>query len=120
MAIVSAVLARVFVDDLDTALPLYRQLSGDAEPRRFGFADVRLAWVGQFLLLQVPDGQQAAYERAATLLVDDISAARAAVESAGGTILEGPADAPNGPRMIARHADGTVFEYIELSRSATA
>jgi hypothetical protein len=28
-------------------------------------------------------------------------------------VLEGPGEAPNGPRMIARHGDGAVFEYIE-------
>ena len=31
----------------------------------------------------------------------------------GGQLLEGPAPAPNGDRLIARHPDGAVFEYIE-------
>jgi predicted enzyme related to lactoylglutathione lyase len=113
MPIVREVLARVFVDDLEAALPTYRRLSGDAETRRFAFRDVRLAQVGSFLLLQVPDGQRARYTRTATLLVDDIEAARSAVESGGGAVLEGPGDGPNGPRMIVRHGDGAVFEYIQ-------
>ncbi|MBR7826719.1 hypothetical protein KDK95_10425 [Actinospica sp. MGRD01-02] len=45
------VLARVFVDDLDSALPVYRALADDAEPQRFIFRDVRLVRVGAFLLL---------------------------------------------------------------------
>jgi hypothetical protein len=36
-----------------------------------------------------------------------------ALQAAGGEIAEGPAPAPNGARLIARHPDGTVFEYIE-------
>lgn len=114
-AIVHQVLARLFVDDLDAALPTYEALAGAEDTRRFAFQDVRLAWVGPFLLLQVPPGQRSRYERVATLLVDDIDSARAVVERHGGTVLEGPADAPNGPRMIARHADGAVFEYIQIA-----
>ncbi len=113
MPIVQQVLARVFVDDIDQALPTYQQLSGGAVPRRFGFRDVQIAWVGFFLLLQMPAEQRGRYERVATLLVEDIDTARAAVESSGGTVLEESVDAPNGPRMIARHGDGAVFEYIQ-------
>ena len=112
-AIVHSVLARVFVDDLAAALPIYQALSGPAVARRFEFGEVRLCWVGQFLLLQVPSAERGRYERVATLLVADIEAARRAVETAGGSVLDGPADAPNGARMIARHGDGAVFEYIE-------
>jgi len=113
MSIVRTVLARVFVDDLEAALPTYRTLAGDeAEPKLFDFRDVRLARVGPFLLLQVPADRRADYERAATLLVDDMPAAVEAVVAYGGEVLEGPSPAPNGARMIARHGDGTVFEYI--------
>jgi predicted enzyme related to lactoylglutathione lyase len=117
-ATVRQVLARVFVDDLDAALPTYEALAGIPDVRRFAFQDVRLAWVGPFLLLQVPADQRERYERVATLLVDDIDIARTAVQRHGGTVLEGPADAPNGPRMIARHADGAVFEYIQIAPDA--
>jgi hypothetical protein len=36
-------LARVYVDDLDVALPLYERLAGGAPVRRFGFRAVGLA-----------------------------------------------------------------------------
>jgi hypothetical protein len=42
------------------------------------------------------------------LLVTDTAVAATAV-----AVLDGPAEAPNGSRMIARHGDGAVFEYIE-------
>ncbi|WP_314174950.1 VOC family protein [Streptomyces winkii] len=111
MSNVIGVLARVFVDDLDAALPLYRSLAGGPEPARFRFGDVRLARVGPFLLLS---GDTAAYrDRVATLLVRDPEPVTSDVERAGGRILEGPSPAPNGRRLIARHPDGAVFEYIE-------
>jgi predicted enzyme related to lactoylglutathione lyase len=117
MPIVEVVLARVFVDDIDGALPLYETLSGTSDVRRFSFRDVELAWVGNFLLLSGPAESLTSYQRVATLIVNDIDAAAIAVESNGGTVLEGPAEAPNGPRKIGRHGDGAVFEYIELRQS---
>lgn len=94
MSIVSGVLARVFVDDIDLALPIYQRLSGDDAPRRFQFRDVDLAWVGPFLLLNVPTDQRADYARVATLLVESMDDAVSAVESTGGTVLEGPSPLP--------------------------
>ena len=110
MSNIAAVIARVVVDDLDRAIPLYQALSGVAEVQRFGFGGVRLASVGPFLLLS---GDTAAYrDRVATLLVRDLAAVVTAVERAGGQILDGPAPGPNGDRLIARNPDGAVFEYI--------
>jgi predicted enzyme related to lactoylglutathione lyase len=115
MSLVQAVLARVIVDDIDRALPLYQQLSGSSpeEIRRFAFRDVQLAWVGSFLLLSGPPAALVSYQRTATLLVSDVTAAAALVTAAGGTLLEGPDDGPNGPRLITRHPDGSIFEYIQ-------
>lgn len=111
MTNITGVLARVFVPDLDTAIPLYQELAGAADVRRFAFRDVQLARVGPFLLLA---GNTAAYrDRAATILVSQHAPVIAAIENSGGQIIEGPSAAPNGPRLIARHPDGSVFEYIE-------
>ena len=111
MSNIIGVLARVFVDDLDAALALYRSLAGGQEPVRFRFGDVELAQVGPFLLLS---GDTAAYrDRVATLVVRELEPVVADVERTGGQVLEGPSPAPNGRRLIARHPDGAVFEYIE-------
>ena len=114
MSNVRGVLARVYVDDLDAALPLYQALAGVDEVRRFEFRGVQVAWVGSFLLFS---GDTAPYrDRVATILVADMAPVVAAIEAAGGSLLEGPAPAPNGDRLIARHPDGSVFEYIEAKR----
>jgi hypothetical protein len=111
-----AVLARVYVDDLEAALPLYRELADGAEPARFSFRGVELARVGPFLLLS---GDVAAYrDRVATLSVRALEPVLAALAAAGADVLEGPAPGPNGRRLVARHADGSVFEYIETAAPA--
>jgi predicted enzyme related to lactoylglutathione lyase len=111
---ISEVLARVFVPDLDAAIPLYEELA-QARAEKFGFRDVELARVGPFLLLA---GNTAAYrDRTATISVASLAPVLAALESAGGEVIEGPAPAPNGARLIARHPDGAVFEYIETGEA---
>jgi predicted enzyme related to lactoylglutathione lyase len=111
MSNIIGMLARVFVDDLDASLPLYQGLADGQKPSRFRFRDVELARVGPFLLLS---GNTAAYrDRVATVLVRDLELVISEVGQAGGQILEGPSAAPNGRRLIARHPDGAVFEYLE-------
>lgn len=98
----------MLVADFDAATPLYEEL---AQGERFGFRDVEPARVGPFLLLA---GDTAGYrDRTATIQVTSLSPVLAALKSAGGKIVEGPAPAPNGARLIARHPDGAIFEYIE-------
>ena len=83
---ITGVLARVFVPDLETAIPLYQELSGAGEVQRFGFRDVQLAQVGPFLLLA---GNTAAYrDRVATILVGALVPVIAAIEAAGGQVIE--------------------------------
>jgi predicted enzyme related to lactoylglutathione lyase len=106
------VVARVEVEDIDAALPLYEALAG-TPGRRFRFGELSLAWVGSFLLLEGSAADLARVRRTATLLTDDLEECRRLVREAGGEVLEGPDPAPNGPRIIARHADGAVFEYIQ-------
>lgn len=113
MANIDGVLARVFVPDLDAAIPLYQELAEVTKISRLVFRDVELARIGPFLLLA---GNTAAYQdRVATILVRRLPPVIAAVTNAGGQVIEGPSPAPNGDRLIARHPDGSVFEYIEAA-----
>lgn len=105
------VLARAYVDDIDTALPLYRSLTG-AREHRFSFGPMRLARIGAFLLVQGATDDIRAHT--ATVAVRDMSAVVSAIEEHGGSVLEGPAVGPNGARAVIRHADSTVVEYIEV------
>jgi predicted enzyme related to lactoylglutathione lyase len=112
---ISMVLARVFVSDLDAAIALYEELA-QTQAERFAFRDLELARIGPFLLLA---GDTAGYrDRTATIQVASLEPVLAALKSAGGEVVEGPAQAPNGARLIARHPDGAVFEYIETGESS--
>lgn len=110
---IAGVLARVFADDLDAAIPCYERLAGEAAVR-FGFRAAEFAWVRPFLPLS---GHAAAYrDRVATLSVRDLVPVLAGIEGAGGRIAEGPSPAPSGRRPVTRHPGGSIFEYIESGR----
>jgi predicted enzyme related to lactoylglutathione lyase len=109
---INSVLARVEVDDLEIAIDQYRQLAGVDTVHRFTFGSIELAWVGPFLLLHGPRDALAAARRTATLIVDDMPEAMNLIAQAGGRTLEGPADGPNGTRLIAEFPGGAVFELI--------
>lgn len=109
---IRSVLARVEVDDLETAIGQYRQIAGVDAVRRFTFGSLELAWIGPFLLLHGPRDALAAARRTATLIVDDMSEAERRISQSGGRTLEGPADGPNGTRLIAELPGGAVFEVI--------
>jgi hypothetical protein len=110
VANIKDVLARVFVEDLDAAIGVYEELTGE-RAARFGFRDVELARVGPFLLLA---GNTDAYrDRIATVRVKSLAPVLDVLTHHGGEVIEGPGPAPNGARLIARHPDGSVFEYLE-------
>jgi hypothetical protein len=92
MSNITGVDARVIVEDLEAAIPLYQQLAQATSVNRFAFRDVQLAQVGPFLLLS---GDAAAYrDRAATLLVRRLPRVIVAIEDAGGRILDGSSRPP--------------------------
>lgn len=110
---IDAVLANVVVDDIDRSLPLYKSLAGVDEPVRFPFGDLDLAIVGSFLL--VSGAVENHPRQVASLLVSSISAVIAALGTADAEILEGPAPTANAAhRLVARHPDGAVFEYLQI------
>jgi hypothetical protein len=111
--IVIAVLARAYVDSIEDSLPLYQQLSGNSPAHRFSYADMALAKVGNFLLVEGADTDTRSH--VATLITTDIQRAATNIVGNSGSILEGPAPGPNGSRMIAQHPDGSIFEYVEVS-----
>jgi predicted enzyme related to lactoylglutathione lyase len=49
----------------------------------------------------------------ATVVVDSLDPVLDALRKAGGELLEAPNEVPNGTRIVARHPDGAVFEYMQ-------
>lgn len=108
---IRAMIANVEVENLEEALPLYRELAGDAAVRRFPFRDLELALVGPFLLYAGPLDKYVS--QTATVIVDSLDFVLQALSTAGAEILDEPSEVPNGTRMVARHPDGSVFEYLQ-------
>jgi predicted enzyme related to lactoylglutathione lyase len=104
-------IANVEVESLEDAIPLYRELAGDVDVRRFPYRELELALVGPFLLYAGP--LEKYVSQTATVIVDSLDSVLDTLDKAGAEILEAPNDVPNGTRIVARHPDGSVFEYMQ-------
>jgi predicted enzyme related to lactoylglutathione lyase len=116
---VLATLARVYVDDLDVALPTFVELTGEQPRLRFTHRDLDLASVGGYLLLAGSQEALAPYRGThATTIVDSLDQALRLVEQHGGEILSGPNEVPTGRNLTVRHPGGATIEYVEFHATA--
>ncbi|HJD80994.1 VOC family protein [Kitasatospora aureofaciens] len=110
-------LARVYVDDLDAALPTLRELTGEEPGLRFPYAGVEVARIGGLLVVAGTEEAVAPFRRVqATLLVDDLDGLGELLRAQGGELLDGPNQVPTGRNATARHPGGAVFEYVEFAK----
>ncbi|MGW3917661.1 VOC family protein [Streptomyces sp. NPDC005070] len=109
---IQAMIANVSVENLDDAIPFYKELAGTEEVRRFPYRELELALVGPFLLYSGPVENYVS--QTATVLVGSLDPVLDALGKVGAEILEEPNEVPNGTRIVARHLDGSVFEYLKL------
>ncbi|UGY94380.1 VOC family protein [Streptomyces gobiensis] len=104
---------RVCVDDLDSAIAVYERLTG-AEAMRFESGPVSAAAVGPFILMTGPAGHLEVLRKiTATLAVRDADTAVAELKAVGADIIAGPQPTPIGRSVVARHPDGSIFEYVD-------
>ncbi|MCH0563426.1 MULTISPECIES: VOC family protein [unclassified Streptomyces] len=112
MEILGATL-RVCVADLEAAIPFYERLAG-GRALRSGRGGVQVAAVGCFLLMSGPETELELLRKvAATIAVTDVDEARAVLTASGAEVIAGPLPTPAGRTLIARHPDGTVYEYAD-------
>ncbi|MFF7633674.1 VOC family protein [Kitasatospora sp. NPDC008050] len=113
--------ARLWPTELDLALPLFTELTGRPVDLRFAFGDLELATVGDFLLIAGPPQAQLPFRgQSATVVVDDLDAARATLASHGAVELTEELTGVTGRYLFARHADGSEVEYVEWTPEITA
>ncbi|MFI5684286.1 VOC family protein [Streptomyces sp. NPDC051636] len=104
---------RIYVDDLETAIPFYEQLTG-GRAMRFARGGVQVAAVGPFLLMSGPESQLELLRKVtATIAVKDVEEALRVLTGLGARIIAGPVATPVGHNLIAMHPDGSVFEYVD-------
>ncbi|UJB44768.1 VOC family protein [Streptomyces sp. A1-5] len=109
---------RVCVGDLDAAVTVYERLTG-AEAIRFQRGGVAVAAVGCFFLMSGPEAELSVLRKiTATLAVKDVDRAVADLTAVGADIIAGPLSTPIGRNLIARHPDGSVFEYVDRAQGA--
>ncbi|MGW7403456.1 VOC family protein [Streptomyces sp. NPDC054833] len=113
---VLATLARVYVDDIDRALPALRELTGEDVRSRFPYGGVEVVSIGGFLVVAGSAARLAPFrEVQSTLLVDDLDGLHELLDRHGGELVSGPNEVPTGRNATVRHPGGVVFEYVEHS-----
>ncbi|MER5933969.1 hypothetical protein [Streptomyces sp. NPDC002054] len=116
---VLATLARVYVDDLNVALPTFIELAGEQPRLRFTYRDLELASVGGYLLLAGSEEALAPYRGThATTIVESIDQVLRIIEQHGGEILDGPNEVPTGSNLTVRHPGGATIEYVQFHATA--
>lgn len=116
---VLATLARVYVDDLDVALPTFVELTGEQPRLRFTYRGLDLASVGGYLLLAGSEEALAPYRGThATAIVESIDRILSITEQHGGEILDGPNEVPTGRNLTVRHPGGATIEYVQFHAAA--
>ncbi len=116
---VLATLARVYVDDLDVALPTFVELTGEQPRLRFTYRGLNLASVGGYLLLAGSEEALAPYRGThATAIVDSVDQVLSITEQHGGEVLDGPNEVPTGRNLTVRHPGGATIEYVQFDAAA--
>ncbi|WP_419999189.1 VOC family protein [Streptomyces boninensis] len=104
---------RVVVDELEPAIGVYERLTGE-QALRFDRSGVSVAAVGCFLLMSGPQATVEVLRKIhATLAVKDVDEALLALHDVGAEIIAGPSPTPIGRNLVARHPDGSIFEYVD-------
>ncbi|MFE6634464.1 VOC family protein [Streptomyces tendae] len=104
---------RIYVDDLDKAIPFYEGLAG-GEALRFERGGVQVAAIGCFLLMSGPESQLEVLRKvSATVAVSDVVETHRVLSALGADIIAGPVATPGGRNLIARHPDGVIYEYVD-------
>lgn len=106
--------ARLFVADMDAALPIYERLVGAPADLRFRFEEAEIAAVGSFLVVAGPAAAIDGYRgTVGPVIVDDLGALPEFLAEIGGSILGEPVTSATGEVVYARHPDGTRVEYVQ-------
>ncbi|MDH2880298.1 hypothetical protein [Bacillus cytotoxicus] len=103
---------RIYISNLQPHLDFYKSLLKQEQPHEFQVNETKVVRFSNVLLI-VDENHIATRHIAATLVTDTIQFAKQFIVKHGGDILTEPIAVPTGIKMIARHPDGNIFEYIE-------
>ncbi|PEA83126.1 hypothetical protein [Bacillus pseudomycoides] len=107
-----AVVPRVYVSTLQPHLDVYKVLLKQEAPHKFQINQTHVARFSNLLLI-ADENNVITNQVAVTIVTDSIQDIKQFILQKDGDILVDPSFVPTGLKMIARHPDGNVFEYIE-------
>lgn len=105
---------RIFTTDPERSVALIAALHGTGPHLEFAYGDWTLTGIGDVLV--VGGSEEALAPIRGSLgpwIVEDIDETRRTLTEAGSEIVRDVTDVPTGRMMYARHADGSVVEYVE-------
>lgn len=113
-------LSRLCVNDLKSAIEFYEELLGTPVSRSIKISQISLeiAQIGDILLIAGSDEALKPFRSTqATFLVDSLDEFKAYLEEKGAKIIRGPTKVPTGRNMTLKHADGSIIEYVEHTKT---
>lgn len=107
-----AVVPRLYVSDLQTHLEFYKILLEQETPQEFQMNGTHVIRFTNLLLFEELN-ETIKNHVAATIVIDDLNEVRKLILNYNGAMITEPIQVPTGMKMIVRHPDGNVIEYIE-------
>lgn len=114
------ILSRLYVNDLESAIEFYEELLGTPVSRSIKIPQIslELAQIEDILLVAGSDEDLEPFRSTqATFLVDSLDEFKAYLEEKGAKIIRGPTKVPTGRNMTLKHADGSIIEYVEHTKT---
>ncbi len=106
--------SRIFTEDVEATLTLLTKLVGRGPELRAPFRDMEVVTLGDFCVVAGPAESIRPFLGAVgPVIVDDIRATQAEIESVGATIVSPITEVMTGLNMLSRTRDGVVIEYVQ-------
>jgi hypothetical protein len=116
---VKLILTRIYVNEINSAIEFYENLTNDKCVNRCEYKQVglELARINNLLIIAGSDEALKPFRStSATILVDSIKEYKAFLIDNGAEILNDIQSVPTGYNMTVKHKDGNIFEYDEHSK----
>ena len=107
-----AVVPRLYVSDLQTHLEFYKILLKQEKPHEFQMNGTHVIRFTNLLLIEELN-ETVKNHVAATIVIDDLNEVKKLILNYNGVMITEPIQVPTGMKMIIRHPDGNIIEYIE-------
>lgn len=113
---IKQILSRIYVNDMDQAVPFYEELLHEKCTSRFLYPQMELeiARIRNILFVAGTDEALEPFRSTSmTFLVDSVQEYKDFLLQNGALVIRGIQTVPTGWNMTVRHLDGALVEYVE-------